>query len=70
MEADVVRLKVFYKVNSRGSLELLQENKRFICLVHYYKSKSVPIIDIPFQDHYNFENIKKFDIYWNKNFIG
>lgn len=70
IEADLVRLKVFYKTNSRGSLELFQENERFICLVHFYKSKSVPRIDVAFQDHYNFENIKKFDIYWNKNFIG
>ena len=71
IEADVVRLKVFYKVNSRGSLELLQENDRFICFVHYYRNKSIPKMDIAFQDHYIFENInKKFDIYWNKNFIG
>ena len=69
VEADVVRLKVFYKTNERGNFELLADNKRFICLVHYYKSKSVPRIDIAFQNHYNFENIKKLDIYWNKNFI-
>jgi len=70
IEADLVRLKVFYKTSNRGNFELLQENERFICFVHYYKSKSVPRVDIVFEDHYNFENIKKFDIYWNKSFIG
>lgn len=68
MEADVVRLELFYKTNMRDSFQLLQDNSSFICLLHYYKSKSITKIKVAFQDNYIFEKIKKFDIFWNKGF--
>jgi hypothetical protein len=70
IEADLVRLIVFYKTNIRDSFSLLQNNENFICLTHYYKSKSVTRIQVPFQNNYIFEELKKFDIYWNKRFIN
>jgi len=69
IEADVVRLTIFYKTYKRDSFSLLQNNEAFICFAHYYKNKSITKIKVPFQDNYIFENLKKFDIYWNKNFI-
>ena len=68
IEADLVRIEVFYKMYERGRFALLQNNDNFICLVYYYKSRSVPKIEVPFQNNYNFENLKKFDIYWSKGF--
>lgn len=68
IEADLVRITVFYKVNKRGAFSLLKNNENFICLTHYYKNYSVPKIEVPFQDNYSFEKLKKLDIYWNKRF--
>jgi len=70
IEADLVRIEVFYKMHERGKFSLLQNNNKFICFVHYYKSKSVTKIEVPSQDNYIFENLKKFDIFWNKGFNG
>ena len=67
IEADVVRLSIFYKTDKRDSFSLFRSNETFICLAHYYKSKSIVKIEVPFQDNYIYENIKKLDIYWNKN---
>jgi len=68
IEADVVRLLVFFKTRQRNSFSLFSNNKSFICLAHYYKSKSVVQIQIPFQENYTFEKMKKIDVYWNRNF--
>lgn len=70
IEAELVRLLVFYKTHKRDSFSLFKSNANFICLAHYYKSKSVSKIEVPFQDNYTFENLKKLDIYWNKNYEG
>jgi len=66
MEADIVSIFVFYKTNIRNSFSLLQNNENFICITQYHKSKNTPKISIFFQDNYNFESLKKFDIYWSK----
>jgi len=68
IEADVVTISVFYKIRKRINYSSLASNKYFICKVDYYKNKSTPKIRVPLQNNYIFENIKKFDIYWNKNF--
>jgi hypothetical protein len=68
MEADVVILELFYKTNTRDSFQLLKDDSNFICLLYYYKSKSITKIKVAFQDNYIFEKIKKFDIFWNKGF--
>jgi len=70
VEADVVRLTIFYKTHKRDSFSLLQNNEAFICFAHYYKSKSITKIEVLFQDNYIFENLKKIDIYWNKNYLN
>jgi hypothetical protein len=67
VDADVVILNVFYRQYERKAFSLLANNEHFICSVHYYKGRSTDRIRVPFQDNYIFENIKKFDIYWNKN---
>ncbi len=69
VEADVVCISVFFKSNERKRFALLKSNTDFICTVHYYKSKSVPKIQLGFADNYQFEHLKKFDIFWNVNFI-
>lgn len=69
VEADVVCISVFFKSNERKRFALLKSNADFICTVHYYKSKSVPRIQLGFEDNFEFEQLKKFDIYWNVNFI-
>ncbi len=70
MEADLVRLEVFYRMRERGNFALLKDNQYFICLVHYYKNRRVTKIEVPFQNNYYYEKIKKFDIYWNKAYNG
>jgi predicted ester cyclase len=70
VEADVVCMSVFLKSNERKRFALLKSNQSFIFTVNYYKSKSVPKIQLGFQDNYLFEQLKKFDIYWNVNFIN
>lgn len=69
VEADVVCMSVFLKSNERKRFALLKSNADFICTVHYYKSKSVPKIQLGFEDNFHFEQLKKFDIYWNINFV-
>lgn len=69
VEADVVCMSIFFKSTKRKPYALLKSNEDFICTVNYYKSKSVPRIQLGFQDNYHFEQLKKFDIYWNVNFI-
>ena len=69
VEADVVCISVFFKSNERKRFALLKSNTDFICTVHYYKSKSVPRIQLGFEDNFEFEQLKKFDIFWNVNFI-
>lgn len=69
VEADVVCISVFFKSNERKRFALLKSNSDFICTVHYYKSKSVPRIQLGFEDNFEFEQLKKFDIFWNVNFI-
>jgi hypothetical protein len=69
MEADLVRLEVFYKTRERGNFSLLRNNSKFICLVHYYKGRSISKIEVPLQDNYHFEKLKKFDIFWNIGFL-
>lgn len=66
IEADIVRLKVFYKSKNRD-LSLLSRNESFICFVHYYKSEKLPKLTVPFLDNYVYEDLKKLDIFWNKN---
>ena len=68
VEADVVCISVFFKSNERKRFALLKSNTDFICTVHYYKSKSVPRIQLGFEDNFEFEQLKKFDIFWNVNF--
>ena len=68
VEADVVCISVFFKSNERKRFALLKSNTDFICTVHYYKSKSVPRIQLGFEDNFKFEQLKKFDIFWNVNF--
>ena len=68
VEADVVCISVFFKSNERKRFALLKSNADFICTVHYYKSKSVPRIQLGFEDNFEFEQLKKFDIFWNVNF--
>lgn len=70
VEADVVCISVFFKSNERKRFALLKSNQSFICTVNYYKSKSLPKIQLGFKDNYYFEQLKKFDIYWNVNFIN
>lgn len=67
IEADVVILNVFYRQYERKAFSLLANNEHFICSLYYYKGNSTNRITVPFQDNYIFENIKKFHIYWNKN---
>jgi hypothetical protein len=67
VEADVVNINIFYRQYERKPFSLLANNKHFICSVYYYKSSSITRINVPYQENYIFENIKKFDIYWNKN---
>lgn len=67
VDADVVILNVFYRQYERKAFSLLANNEYFICSVHYYKGSSTNRIRVPFKDNYIFENIKKLDIYWNKN---
>jgi hypothetical protein len=70
IEADAVTLKVFYETKNRNSFSLQEENKSFICIVNYIKKESYhKLIAVPFGNHYEFEHIKKLNIYWNKNFI-
>lgn len=69
VEADVVCMSIFFKSTKRKPYSLLKSNEDFICTVNYYKSKSIPRIQLGFQDNYYFEQLKKFDIYWNANFI-
>ena len=69
VEADVVCISVFFKSNERKRFALLKSNTDFICTIHYYKSKSVPMIQLEFEDNFEFEQLKKFDIFWNVNFI-
>lgn len=69
VEADVVCISVFFKSNERKRFALLKSNTDFICTIHYYKSKSVPRIQLEFEDNFEFEQLKKFDIFWNVNFI-
>lgn len=66
IEADIVRLKVFYKSRSRD-FSLLAKNESFVCFVHYYKNEKLPKLTVAFLDNYVYENLKKLDIYWNKN---
>lgn len=68
VEADVVCISVFFKSNERKRFALLKSNSDFICTVHYYKSKSIPRIQLGFEDNFEFEHLKKFDIFWNVNF--
>lgn len=70
VEADVVCISVFFKSNERKRFALLKSNADFICTVHYYKSKSVPRIQLGFEDNFEFEQLKKFDIFWNVNFVN
>lgn len=70
VEADVVCISVFFKSNERKRFALLKSNTSFICTVNYYKSKSVPKIQLGFEDNFEFEQLKKFDIYWNVNFAN
>lgn len=70
VEADVVCISVFFKSNGRKRFALLKSNADFICTVHYYKSKSAPRIQLGFEDNFEFEQLKKFDIFWNINFIN
>ena len=78
IEADVVRLTIFYKTYKRDSFSLFQDNEAFICLVHYYKSKKIQRIRVGFLDNYNYEQLKKFDIwninifdvFWNKRYLN
>lgn len=70
VEADVVRISLFFKSNERKKFSLLKGNSDFICTVNYYKSKSIPKIDLGFEENFKFEQLKKFDIYWNINFIN
>ncbi|MEA3512296.1 MAG: hypothetical protein U9R37_01705 [Campylobacterota bacterium] len=68
IEVDIVRLKIFYNSKTRNkNSSLLSNNKEFICLAHYYKGKTIPKLEVLFQNNYIFENIKKLDIYWNKS---
>jgi len=67
VEADVVNINVFYRQYTRKPFALLSSNENFICSVYYYKSNSSHRIDVSFPENYIFENIKKLDIYWNKN---
>ena len=70
IEADLVRIEVFYRRYERGSFSLMQDNEKFICLAHYYKNWFVPKITVPFQNNYDYKKIKKFDIFWSKGFKG
>lgn len=70
VDADVVCMSVFFKSNERKRFSLLKSNSSFICTVNYYKSKSVPKIQLGFEDNFEFEQLKKFDINWNINFIN
>ena len=70
VEADVVCISVFFKSNERKRFALLKSNTSFICTVNYYKSKSAPKIQLGFEDNFQFEQLKKFDIYWNVNFAN
>ena len=70
IEADAVTIKVFYETKNRNSFSLQEENKSFICIVNYIKKESYhKLIAVPLGNHYEFEHIKKLNIYWNKNFI-
>jgi len=70
VEADVVCISVFFKSNERKRFALLKSNADFICTVHYYKSKSVTRIQLGFENNFEFEQLKKFDIFWNVNFVN
>ncbi|MHC3995527.1 hypothetical protein ACXWTF_11940 [Thiomicrolovo sp. ZZH C-3] len=70
VEADVINLNVFYRQYERKAFSLLSDNEYFICSMYYYKNRSTPRIIVPFKQNYIFENIKKFDFYWNKNWKG
>ncbi len=70
VEADIVMLNVFYRQHERKPFALLSSNEYFICSTYYYKSNSTPRISVTFQNNYIYENIKKFDIYWNKHWSG
>lgn len=69
VEADVVCISVFFKSIERKKFALLKSNTDFICTAHYYKSKSVPKIQLGCEDNFEFEQLKKFDIFWNVNFV-
>lgn len=70
VESDVVCISVFFKSTERKKFALLKSNTSFICTVHYYKNKSIPKIQLGFEDNFKYEQLKKFDIYWNINFIN
>ena len=67
MDADAVRLEVFFKTNTRN-FTLLKNNPAFICIAQYYKNDNVHKIQVEFLAQYAHETNQNFDIYWNQNF--
>jgi len=69
IEADVIRVSIFYQTKKRNQFDQFLDNTSFIALVHYYKDKSTPKITMTAKHLYHFEKLKRFDIYWNNDFI-
>ena len=69
VEADVIIINVFYRQYERKLFSLLSDNEYFICSVYYYRNKSIHRLTVPYSQNYLHQNIKRFDIYWNQEFL-
>ncbi len=67
-EADIVYLNVFYDNLSRINYGHEELSDNFICNLTYYRTKTTPMPDYPFQNIHLKEDIPKHIIWWKNEF--
>lgn len=67
-EADIVYLNVFYDNLNRINYGYEELSDNFICNLTYYRTKTTPILDYPFQNIHLKEDIPKHIIWWKNEF--
>lgn len=68
IDADIVSISLYYKTKKRNIYTYV-DNEYFICEAQYYRTNSIPKYTYhPFKT--TKEEIKKWDIYWNGNFLN
>lgn len=67
-EADIVYLNIFYDNLSRINYGHEESSDNFICNLTYYRTKTTPMPDYPFQNIHLKEDIPKHIIWWKNEF--